>query len=189
MLRGAAERVGALVLRAAGAAGSRSGKRSGLFLSKYPPKMANAGAEAAAAAGAGVSKLADIGVIGLAVMGENLALNFSRYFTVAVFNRTTAVSGSSSASASYFLGRDILMSYDCLTGCLLDENGLPVRNCEVLCPFATSDNDQLRRGPRQEGDCHRRTHARGVRCALAGWMACVHECVCVCACVLCARCC
>ncbi len=34
---------------------------------------------------------ADIGVIGLAVMGENLALNFaSRNFTTAVYNRTTA---------------------------------------------------------------------------------------------------
>ena len=34
---------------------------------------------------------ADIGVIGLAVMGENLALNFaSRNFTTAVYNRTVA---------------------------------------------------------------------------------------------------
>jgi 6-phosphogluconate dehydrogenase len=33
---------------------------------------------------------ADIGLIGLAVMGENLVLNMeSRGFTVAVFNRTT----------------------------------------------------------------------------------------------------
>ena len=33
---------------------------------------------------------ADIGLIGLAVMGENLVLNIeSRGFTVAVFNRTT----------------------------------------------------------------------------------------------------
>ena len=33
---------------------------------------------------------ADIGLIGLAVMGENLALNIeSRGFTIAVFNRTT----------------------------------------------------------------------------------------------------
>ena len=38
------------------------------------------------------SKLADIGVIGLAVMGENLVLNFeSRGYTVAVYNRTTKV--------------------------------------------------------------------------------------------------
>src|ERR1041384_3653270 len=35
--------------------------------------------------------LADVGLIGLAVMGENLALNMeSRGFRVAVFNRTTA---------------------------------------------------------------------------------------------------
>jgi 6-phosphogluconate dehydrogenase len=34
--------------------------------------------------------LADIGLIGLAVMGENLVLNMeSKGFTVAVFNRTT----------------------------------------------------------------------------------------------------
>ena len=34
---------------------------------------------------------ADFGLIGLAVMGENLALNIeSRGYTVAVFNRTTA---------------------------------------------------------------------------------------------------
>lgn len=33
---------------------------------------------------------ADIGLIGLAVMGENLAMNMeSKGFTVAVFNRTT----------------------------------------------------------------------------------------------------
>ena len=36
-------------------------------------------------------KKADIGLIGLAVMGENLALNMeSKGFTVAVFNRTTS---------------------------------------------------------------------------------------------------
>ncbi|NBV84831.1 MAG: NADP-dependent phosphogluconate dehydrogenase, partial [Verrucomicrobia bacterium] len=34
----------------------------------------------------------DIGLIGLAVMGENLVLNMeSKGFTVAVYNRTTAV--------------------------------------------------------------------------------------------------
>lgn len=34
---------------------------------------------------------ADIGLIGLAVMGENLVLNMERNgFTVAVFNRTTS---------------------------------------------------------------------------------------------------
>ena len=34
-------------------------------------------------------KQADIGLIGLAVMGENLAMNMeSRGFTVAVYNRT-----------------------------------------------------------------------------------------------------
>ena len=36
-----------------------------------------------------MKKQADIGLIGLAVMGENLALNMeSRGFVVAVFNRT-----------------------------------------------------------------------------------------------------
>ena len=35
-------------------------------------------------------KKADIGLIGLAVMGENLAMNMeSKGFTVAVYNRTT----------------------------------------------------------------------------------------------------
>ncbi|MBL7971979.1 MAG: decarboxylating NADP(+)-dependent phosphogluconate dehydrogenase, partial [Prolixibacteraceae bacterium] len=38
-----------------------------------------------------MKKLADIGLIGLAVMGENLVLNMeSKGYTVAVFNRTTA---------------------------------------------------------------------------------------------------
>ena len=37
-----------------------------------------------------MAKLADIGLIGLAVMGENLVMNMeSKGFTVAVFNRTT----------------------------------------------------------------------------------------------------
>ena len=37
-------------------------------------------------------KKADIGMIGLAVMGENLVMNMeSKGFTVAVFNRTTEV--------------------------------------------------------------------------------------------------
>ena len=36
-------------------------------------------------------KKADIGLIGLAVMGENLAMNMeSKGFTVAVYNRTTS---------------------------------------------------------------------------------------------------
>ncbi|MDR1814187.1 MAG: hypothetical protein LBR18_05000, partial [Tannerella sp.] len=38
-----------------------------------------------------MEKLADIGLIGLAVMGENLVLNMeSKGFTVAVFNRTVS---------------------------------------------------------------------------------------------------
>ena len=38
------------------------------------------------------SAVADIGLIGLAVMGENLALNIADHgFKVAVFNRTTEV--------------------------------------------------------------------------------------------------
>ena len=37
-----------------------------------------------------MSKLSDIGLIGLAVMGENLVLNMeSKGFTVSVFNRST----------------------------------------------------------------------------------------------------
>ena len=37
-----------------------------------------------------MSELADFGLIGLAVMGENLALNVeSRGYKMAVFNRTT----------------------------------------------------------------------------------------------------
>ena len=36
-------------------------------------------------------KKSDIGIIGLAVMGENLAMNMeSRGFTVTVYNRTTS---------------------------------------------------------------------------------------------------
>lgn len=36
-------------------------------------------------------KKADIGLVGLAVMGENLVLNMERHgFTVAVYNRTVA---------------------------------------------------------------------------------------------------
>ena len=39
-----------------------------------------------------MAELCDIGLIGLAVMGENLALNIeSRGYRVAVFNRTTSV--------------------------------------------------------------------------------------------------
>ena len=38
-----------------------------------------------------MKKLADIGLIGLAVMGENLVLNMeSKGFTVGVFNRTVS---------------------------------------------------------------------------------------------------
>ena len=40
----------------------------------------------------------DIGLIGLAVMGENLALNIaSRGFRIAVFNRTTSVTDAFTA--------------------------------------------------------------------------------------------
>src|ERR1700731_3590332 len=39
-----------------------------------------------------MTQLCDIGLVGLAVMGENLALNIeSRGYKVAVFNRTTSV--------------------------------------------------------------------------------------------------
>src|SRR6185437_7334452 len=39
-----------------------------------------------------MAELCDIGLIGLAVMGENLALNIeSRGYRIAVFNRTTSV--------------------------------------------------------------------------------------------------
>ena len=38
-----------------------------------------------------MTQLCDIGLVGLAVMGENLALNIeSRGYSIAVFNRTTA---------------------------------------------------------------------------------------------------
>ena len=52
-------------------------------------------AEGLAVSGGGLSsclvETADIGVIGLAVMGENLVLNIaSRGYTVAVYNRTTS---------------------------------------------------------------------------------------------------
>ena len=41
----------------------------------------------------------DIGLIGLAVMGENLALNIaSRGYSIAVFNRTTSVTDAFTAS-------------------------------------------------------------------------------------------
>ena len=44
------------------------------------------------AAGQGVNVACDIGLIGLAVMGQNLVLNIeSRGFRVAVFNRTASV--------------------------------------------------------------------------------------------------
>jgi len=44
-------------------------------------------------------ELADIGLIGLAVMGENLVLNMeSKGFSVAVFNRTISKIGSSRES-------------------------------------------------------------------------------------------
>ena len=46
--------------------------------------------------------LADIGLIGLAVMGENLALNMeSRGFRVAVYNRTTSSASTSSSPAGH----------------------------------------------------------------------------------------
>ena len=38
-----------------------------------------------------MSDKSDIGVIGLAVMGQNLARNFARNFRTSVFNRTTEV--------------------------------------------------------------------------------------------------
>ncbi len=45
-------------------------------------------------------KRADIGLIGLAVMGENLAMNMeSRGFTVAVYNRTAERTEGSSPDA------------------------------------------------------------------------------------------
>ena len=44
---------------------------------------------------------ADIGLIGLAVMGENLVLNMESHgYTVAVFNRTTSKVDDSSAAAA-----------------------------------------------------------------------------------------
>ena len=51
---------------------------------------------------------ADIAVVGLAVMGENLALNMEGHgFTVAVFNRTIArVSISSTGESTTIFGSD-----------------------------------------------------------------------------------
>ena len=54
-------------------------------------------------------KKADIGLIGLAVMGENLVMNMeSKGFTVAVFNRT--VSKPSGATAQQYV-RILYVSY------------------------------------------------------------------------------
>ena len=51
----------------------------------------------------------DIGLIGLAVMGENLVLNMeSKGFSVAVFNRTTAVTERFAATRAK--GKNILCS-------------------------------------------------------------------------------
>lgn len=60
-----------------------------------------------AAAGSGQGPVADIGVIGLAVMGENLILNMaSRGFTVAAFNRT--VSKVTAFTGGRALGKSIV---------------------------------------------------------------------------------
>jgi 6-phosphogluconate dehydrogenase (decarboxylating) len=48
----------------------------------------------------------DIGLIGLAVMGENLVLNMeSKGFSVAVFNRTTEVTEKFAAGREKIFGR------------------------------------------------------------------------------------
>lgn len=53
---------------------------------------------------------ADIGLIGLAVMGQNLALNIQEHgFKVAVFNRTTSKVGDFLANAAH--GTDIIPTY------------------------------------------------------------------------------
>ena len=61
-------------------------------------------------------ELADIGLIGLAVMGENLALNMeSRGFRVAVYNRTVSqgrrVRGRARARARSFIGARSLQEF------------------------------------------------------------------------------
>src|SRR5690606_8258540 len=53
---------------------------------------------------------ADIGVIGLAVMGQNLVLNMERNgYQVAVYNRTSAVTDEFMAGAE---GKNIVSAYD-----------------------------------------------------------------------------
>lgn len=64
-------------------------------------------------------RIADIGLIGLAVMGENLALNMeSKGFTVAVFNRTTDKVNTFTGSRAK--GKNIIGCYDLpsLVACL-----------------------------------------------------------------------
>ena len=55
-------------------------------------------------------KKADIGLIGLAVMGENLAMNMeSRGFSVAVYNRTAEKTQAFIAGSA--LGKNIIGCY------------------------------------------------------------------------------
>jgi 6-phosphogluconate dehydrogenase len=59
----------------------------------------------------------DIGLIGLAVMGENLALNIaSRGFRIAVYNRTTSVTDAFIADAA---SRNMLLAVTHLKTLLL----------------------------------------------------------------------
>src|ERR1700731_5431370 len=60
--------------------------------SKWPiPKSEPAGWQPPLAKGTSMSEQHDIGLIGLAVMGQNLVLNMAnRGFSVGVFNRTTS---------------------------------------------------------------------------------------------------
>ena len=73
-------------------------------------------------------KLADIGLVGLAVMGENLVLNMeSKGFTVAVFNRTVSKVDdfmNARGKGKKFIGCRTIEAFVAALSWLLDEPGL-----------------------------------------------------------------
>ena len=86
----------------------------------------------------------DIGLIGLAVMGENLALNLeSKGFSVAVFNRTTEVTEKFAA------------------GRAKGKNIRPTRTMEefVACTQETAHSHDDDQGRQAGGHCYRRNRA------------------------------
>ena len=73
-------------------------------------------------------KKADIGLIGLAVMGENLVMNMeSKGFTVAVYNRTT------SKVDAFVNGRAAVVAQDAVSDCAADGFFFLVRGHEGVC--------------------------------------------------------